>query len=71
MSACLSGKRVLVTGGASGIGAASARAFAAAGATVVIADRDEAGAKRLAGELDGTACGAKAVAATVDLVSRS
>jgi NAD(P)-dependent dehydrogenase (short-subunit alcohol dehydrogenase family) len=39
---------VLVTGGASGIGAACALAFAAADATVVIADRDEAGAKRLA-----------------------
>jgi NAD(P)-dependent dehydrogenase (short-subunit alcohol dehydrogenase family) len=39
-----SGRRALVTGGASGIGAACARAFAAAGATVVIADLDEAGA---------------------------
>jgi len=67
MLAGLSCKRVLVTGGASGIGAACARAFAAAGATVVIADRDEAGAKKLAGELDGAVCGHKAVAAAVDL----
>lgn len=57
MSGQLNGKRVLVTGGASGIGAACARAFTAAGATVVIADLDEAGAKDLAGELGGTGVG--------------
>lgn len=57
MSADLSGRRVLVTGGASGIGAACARAFAAAGAAVVIADLDEAAARDLAGELGGTGVG--------------
>lgn len=57
MSADLGGRRVLVTGGASGIGAACARAFAAAGATVVIADLDAAGAKSLASELDGEGIG--------------
>ncbi|MBM3571129.1 MAG: SDR family oxidoreductase [Alphaproteobacteria bacterium] len=36
------GKRVAVTGGASGLGAAMASAFAAQGATVLLADRSEA-----------------------------
>ncbi|HEX3957963.1 MAG TPA: 3-hydroxybutyrate dehydrogenase [Trebonia sp.] len=57
MVADLSGRRVLVTGGASGIGAACARAFAAAGATVVIADLDEAGAGTLAAEIGGIGVG--------------
>jgi len=57
MTADLSGRRVLVTGGASGIGAACARAFAAAGAKVVIADLDEAGAGKLAAEIGGIGAG--------------
>lgn len=51
----LDGRSALVTGGASGIGAACARALAAGGATVTIADLDEAGAKALAAEIDGKA----------------
>ncbi|MCV6593259.1 MAG: SDR family NAD(P)-dependent oxidoreductase [Silicimonas sp.] len=35
-------KRVLITGAARGIGAATARAFAAAGAEVAVADLSEA-----------------------------
>ena len=38
--------RAIVTGAASGLGAATAEAFAAAGARVTIADRDPAGAER-------------------------
>ena len=38
----LSGQAALVTGGASGIGAAAVRRLAAAGAVVGVADRDEA-----------------------------
>src|SRR5690625_6716611 len=49
----LDGKRAVVTGGASGIGAACARALANAGARVVIADRDEGAARDLATELGG------------------
>ena len=45
----------VVTGAASGIGAACARAFAAAGYRVVLADRHLEGAERLAAELGGTA----------------
>ena len=40
----LAGKRALVTGAASGIGAATAERFAAEGAAVAIADLDSAGA---------------------------
>ncbi|MCJ8505549.1 3-hydroxybutyrate dehydrogenase [Kocuria flava] len=51
----LEGRTALVTGGASGIGLAAARALAAAGAEVVVADVDEEGAQRAAGELGGRA----------------
>jgi len=44
----------LVTGGASGLGEASARALAAAGAKLVIADRDEARGTAVAKELGAT-----------------
>ncbi|RWR19950.1 SDR family oxidoreductase [Microbacterium enclense] len=49
----LSGRRALVTGGASGIGAAIARAFAEAGATVTVADFNAEGAAALADEIGG------------------
>lgn len=51
----LSGRRAVVTGGASGIGAACARAFAAAGAHVVIADLNGEAAREVADELGGEA----------------
>lgn len=46
-----SNKVAVVTGGASGIGKASARRFHAEGAAVVIADLDDAGGQALAAEL--------------------
>jgi NAD(P)-dependent dehydrogenase (short-subunit alcohol dehydrogenase family) len=51
----LTGKGALVTGGASGIGAAAVRRLAAAGARVAVADRDEAAARALADEVGGLA----------------
>jgi 3-hydroxybutyrate dehydrogenase len=49
----LGGRRALVTGAASGIGAAVARELADRGAHVLVCDVDEAGAEALATELGG------------------
>lgn len=49
-----SAQRVVVTGGASGIGAATARRFAADGARVAVLDLDEDGAARVAAALPAT-----------------
>ncbi|HEU5026558.1 MAG TPA: 3-oxoacyl-ACP reductase [Spirillospora sp.] len=49
----LEGRVAVVTGGASGIGLATARRFAAEGATAVIADVDETAGKSAADELGG------------------
>ncbi|MEU7631593.1 3-hydroxybutyrate dehydrogenase [Nocardia sp. NPDC049220] len=49
----LDGRSALVTGGASGIGAACARELTARGAQVTIADIDAGAAETLAGELGG------------------
>ncbi|MBD0740609.1 SDR family NAD(P)-dependent oxidoreductase [Streptomyces sp. CBMA29] len=48
----LSGRVALVTGAASGIGRASARSLASAGAVVVCADRDEPGVRETAALID-------------------
>lgn len=53
MSQRLDGRVAVVTGGASGIGAASVRRLASEGARVVVADLDETGGTGLAGEVDG------------------
>jgi 3-hydroxybutyrate dehydrogenase len=50
----LTGRSALITGGASGIGAACARELAVRGASVTVADVDDAAAKALADEIGGT-----------------
>lgn len=60
----LSGRRILMTGAASGIGQATARTFASAGASLALLDRDDAGLRRMERELS-------AVGVVVDLVDEN
>ena len=50
----LEGTAALITGGASGLGAATARSLASAGCRVVIADIDDTGGTAIAAEVGGT-----------------
>jgi NAD(P)-dependent dehydrogenase (short-subunit alcohol dehydrogenase family) len=65
----LSGKLAVVTGAASGIGTGIAAILAESGATVVIADRDQAGAEREAASL--ISAGLKAGSVCVDLADEA
>jgi len=62
------GKAVIVTGASSGIGAATARAFGAAGASVVLAARDEARLQEVARGMAGRALVAPTDVADCDAV---
>ncbi len=66
----LEGKVAIVTGGASGIGAASARRLAAEGARVAIGDINAEAAERLAAELGDAAIGVAFDAEDVSSVER-
>lgn len=61
----LAGKVIVITGGGSGIGAASAKAFAAEGASVVVAGRTLAKVEAVAEHI--TANGGKALAVACDV----
>jgi NAD(P)-dependent dehydrogenase (short-subunit alcohol dehydrogenase family) len=49
----LTNSSAIVTGGASGLGAATAKALSERGARVIVFDRNEDGAKQIAGEVGG------------------
>jgi NAD(P)-dependent dehydrogenase (short-subunit alcohol dehydrogenase family) len=65
----LAGQVALIAGGAGGIGDATSRVLAAAGASVVIADRELEAGERLAAEL--TEAGGSARAIEVDLMDEA
>jgi NAD(P)-dependent dehydrogenase (short-subunit alcohol dehydrogenase family) len=65
----LTGKVAIVTGGASGFGAATARLLGARGAAVMVADLNAAGAQRLAQEL--SEAGVRAAWAACDVALQS
>jgi NAD(P)-dependent dehydrogenase (short-subunit alcohol dehydrogenase family) len=65
METTFKGKTALITGAASGIGRATALAFARAGASVAVADWDEAGTKETVRQI--SALGGKAIAIKADV----
>jgi NAD(P)-dependent dehydrogenase (short-subunit alcohol dehydrogenase family) len=65
MDISLQGKVALITGGGSGIGAATARLMAASGALVVVAGIPAAGVESVAREI--SSAGGKAIAAVTDV----
>ena len=69
ISLALTGRVAIVTGGAASLGKAICKGLAQRGASVVIADRDGAGAKRLQEEI--AAAGGKATAIEVDVLDEA
>jgi NAD(P)-dependent dehydrogenase (short-subunit alcohol dehydrogenase family) len=67
----LTGRRVIVTGGASGIGVETARALAGTGADVTLAVRDLAAGERTAGEIAETTRNSDVHVARLDLADRA
>ena len=67
----LSGRNIIVTGGASGIGLETARALALAGADIMLAVRDRSAGERAAVHINETVGADRVVAGTLDLASLS
>ncbi|HZE33364.1 MAG TPA: SDR family NAD(P)-dependent oxidoreductase, partial [Actinoallomurus sp.] len=67
----LTGRRAIVTGGASGIGVETARALAGAGAEVTLAVRNVDVGRKVAGEITARTGNAKVTAAPLDLTDRA
>jgi NAD(P)-dependent dehydrogenase (short-subunit alcohol dehydrogenase family) len=67
----LTGKRAVVTGGASGIGLETARALASAGATVTLAVRNTDAGQRAAADIQATTGRDDVAVARLDLTDRS
>ena len=67
----LSGRRAVVTGGASGIGVETARALASAGAEVTLAVRDTAAGERTAADIAATTGAKRPLVAALDLADRA
>jgi NAD(P)-dependent dehydrogenase (short-subunit alcohol dehydrogenase family) len=67
----LSGRRAIVTGGASGIGVETARALAAAGAEVTLAVRDTAAGDRTAGDIIASTGSKQVLVAPLDLADQA
>lgn len=65
----LKDKSIVITGAAGGIGAAIAKALAADGGRITVADLSEAAARTVAGEI--TAAGGTAIAVAVDVRQRT
>ncbi|HEX6444074.1 MAG TPA: SDR family NAD(P)-dependent oxidoreductase [Streptosporangiales bacterium] len=67
----LTGRRAVVTGGASGIGVETARALAGAGAEVTLAVRDEAAGGRAAADITATTGNGRVSVAHLDLADQA
>jgi NAD(P)-dependent dehydrogenase (short-subunit alcohol dehydrogenase family) len=67
----LTGKRAIVTGGASGIGVETARALAGAGAEVTLAVRDTAAGSRTAADITATTANPAIDVAQLDLADQA
>ncbi|MEV5748364.1 SDR family NAD(P)-dependent oxidoreductase [Actinoallomurus sp. NPDC052308] len=67
----LTGRRVIVTGASSGIGAETARALAAAGAEVTLAVRDVAAGEKVAAGITAATGGVRVRVAPLDLADRA
>jgi NAD(P)-dependent dehydrogenase (short-subunit alcohol dehydrogenase family) len=65
----LTGRNVIVTGGASGIGIETARALAGAGANVMLAVRDRVAGERAAADINESIGADRVLAGTLDLAS--